>query len=124
MPVKITDITNRKHERILKHIGVSGKKYVFSWDRNLGRYAYEATKQEEVDDLLEGAKQWGMNHFSFVMPETAPTKTARKRAPRKTTKKQAVKKTNSRQGGLDLPAEGASTDEKQTVGSDLFRPSM
>lgn len=78
---KILDITNRKHEPVLKHVGRSGKKYIFRWDSGKGRYAYEPQNQEEVDDLMEGAKHWNMHHFSFTLPEIpkAPVKRTRKK---------------------------------------------
>jgi len=108
MSVKITDITNRKHERYLKHIGVSGKKYVFSWDKEVGRYVFEANTQIEIDDLFEGSKVWGQQYFSLVMPpQPQPAKKqARKRPARK-----------------KAPAKSAS-DEKQTVGRSVFEPTV
>jgi len=106
MPVKITDITNRKHERYLKHIGVSGKKYVFSWDKEVGRYVFETSEQVEIDDLFESSKIWGQQHFSLIMPPEPAKKQARKRPARKkaSPKKEAA--------------------EKQTVGRSAFEPTM
>lgn len=108
MTVKILDISTRKREPYLKHVGVSGKKYQFKWDRALGRYAFEASTQEVVDDIMEGARHWNFGHFSFLLPEEpAPVK---KRAPRKRAAKKAVP---------PRPAE-----EKQSVVSSPFQPTM
>jgi len=81
MKITIVDIQHKKYEPVLKHSGRSGKQYPFRWERTLGRYAYEAQDQSEVDDLFEGVLHFGgMYYLSVVIPpDPAPAPPAPER---------------------------------------------